>query len=553
MELAASEKRLNRLMGEQLESDNDHPLGQLLVKGDGVHMSSADLNIKCMNGQASFFEDGVIFRADHIGYISIPKASLVSINFYDGNSSNIVALLIVEYQETFTEHLPYFLHNHQHHLVFAFQPKTKIYKALFSDLRYELVWVFVIRSFMQHLAVSSVGRSSIPEDSFSVVLDGTVNENVVDGAKQELIVTVLAGVPGCHKEKLCKLLTGLSKEENRWVIIHPMPDFPETFNAPRIQASLKAAWQAHYSRRKSARTPRALLIIPGYTDPVEAVQVVLNHPDPELAPKLKIGAVTVCIDPNNAFMSGHYTLPKLLDMCHEGWVNNILLTHDSKQNSETEVLQHLMRCTNPNVAFVVAPRAHLSRSPDIDLVLSESAFNHPDLMRARFLSNPGWWNGSSKADSCFPQIKSCILRFTHSVHDFKYTVLSDHLSLQPVEQNSAEAGYYVTFYGCQLSEDTLKNWLRQCAPKIPEKKVHRVRTSLTKAEVKRVHEAHHLDALPEGWFYNGSMFLSLLGEKSHVHPDLERHLEAYLEDVNAQVDAFNAKIDKTPAKDIFDP
>ena len=34
----------------------------------------------------------------------------------------------------------------------------------------------------------------------------------------------------------------------------------------------------------------------------------------------------MCVDATNAFMHDHYTLPKLLDMCAQGWVNNILYT-----------------------------------------------------------------------------------------------------------------------------------------------------------------------------------------------------------------------------------
>ena len=41
---------------------------------------------------------------------------------------------------------------------------------------------------------------------------------------------------------------------------------------------------------------------------------------------LSVGAVTVCVDEANSFMSDMYTLPNLLDQCAVGLVNNILLT-----------------------------------------------------------------------------------------------------------------------------------------------------------------------------------------------------------------------------------
>ena len=56
------------------------------------------------------------------------------------------------------------------------------------------------------------------------------------------------------------------------------------------------------------------------------VQAVVSHPDSSVNRHLRIGAVSVCVDPKNAFMSERYTMPKLLDQCAEGWVNNIINT-----------------------------------------------------------------------------------------------------------------------------------------------------------------------------------------------------------------------------------
>lgn len=49
----------------------------------------------------------------------------------------------------------------------------------------------------------------------------------------------------------------------RWVKLPPVPEAPETFSVARVQSSLKAAWQAHYGRKRSSKTPRALLTVPG--------------------------------------------------------------------------------------------------------------------------------------------------------------------------------------------------------------------------------------------------------------------------------------------------
>ena len=67
-----------------------------------------------------------------------------------------------------------------------------------------------------------------------------------------------------------------------------------------------------------------------------------------------------------------------------------------------------------------------------------------------------------------------------------------------------------------------------------------------------VQKKHHLDPLPEGWFYNGNMFVSLSGDKSATHPDLDKYLDAYLADINLEVDRHNARVEQEAFTDLFD-
>mgnify|MGYP003574501000 CR=1 FL=1 len=239
----------------------------------------------------------------------------------------------------------------------------------------------------------------------------------------------------------------------------------------------------------------------------------------------------------------------------------------------------------------------------MEMILSETAFNEPSLLRARYLSAPGWSEGRFQLGQAFPAITERILKFSqpleksrlvtrlkglkasHTGHPYEgniyhirgkllftessehqelsYTVLSGHLSLQPTPPpvhlangshpgQPHQAAHFVVFSGCGLDEAKLRDWLRACAKQKPEKRVHRVRASLTKTEISRVHKEHHLDALPEGWFYNGNMFVSLAGDKSSTHPDLDRHLDLYLAKVNQDVDKHNAHVDRLNYVDLFE-
>lgn len=90
--------------------------------------------------------------------------------------------------------------------------------------------------FMSHCSLASAGRASVPAEHLPDIMgQETVkaepseeNQNVRTSLLTsdhlplghspvcfQLIITILAGVPGCHKDGLCKILTGLSKDENR--------------------------------------------------------------------------------------------------------------------------------------------------------------------------------------------------------------------------------------------------------------------------------------------------------------------------------------------------
>ena len=55
------------------------------------------------------------------------------------------------------------------------------------------------------------------------------------------------------------------------------------------------------------------------------------------------------------------------------------------QNGNLTRVQDLVRAVNPTVNFILTDRGELTRSQDIDLILSDSAFLHPDNVRARLL------------------------------------------------------------------------------------------------------------------------------------------------------------------------
>ncbi|KAI0222910.1 hypothetical protein LSAT2_025838 [Lamellibrachia satsuma] len=278
-----------------------------------------------------------------------------------------------------------------------------------------------------------------------------------------------------------------------------------------------------------------------------------------------------------------------------------VLTKEEQFIREKERVLDLLRGVNGDVAFLIAEKG--SRSTDIDMILSETAFNDASLLRARYLSCPGWWQGKSPCHALIPHMDEVILPFhqplerkrllnrlislkqvhrkypyTGNVYHLRarlkfsgeneddahlyevtHVVLSGETSVVQAKRQPTPPGHTdrqtdscAAFMGCQLDGEHLKNWLRQCTVQLPERKMERTRQSMTKTEMNRIHKEHHLDPLPEGWFYNGHQFVSFDGEKSATHPDAEKFLVDYLDEVNQEVALHNARIDAMDHHDLFD-
>lgn len=76
-----------------------------------------------------------------------------------------------------------------------------------------------------------------------------------------------------------------------------------------------------------------------------------------------------------------------------------------------------------------------------------------------------------------------------------------------------------------------RDTLGKAAPRAARRTV----ASLTAAEKRKVQEAKRDAPLPEGYFFNGTQYMSLAdGERTRWHPDLERFLQEHVDELNRQ-------------------
>ncbi|XP_067884830.1 uncharacterized protein C20orf194 homolog isoform X1 [Heterodontus francisci] len=648
---------------QQIVKAEESFLGTLLTSGDSAYLCSGSSVARPEEGKLFILSDGILFIHPRSGSMTISKNQMTALKYYDGNSPGVVAVLIIEYKKSLLPHLPLHLHSASNCLMFALMPRSKIYKSFYSQvmspwqqvgesgialkmchnnqlseeqrkLHLNLEKLFEVRCiprdeqwnrlkrvgadlpeldmFLQHFSMSSVSREPVRRSDLSILLQQPRLSSISED-QNKMVITIIAGLPGSYKEDLCTYIVNLNQEHGRWSVYRQMPDNCEPFNFGQIHRYLSSVLEAQRNRTVrqsvySRKKVRLLIVTPGYTDVIDVVQAIQMHPDPEIQSAFVIGAITTCVDPQCSSMEHRLFFPKLLDQCSQGLVSNVVFTSLTSEQRHPLLLhlQKLIRVANPSVAFVLAEKGAVTRNADVEMILSESSFSEPLMMRARYLMFPGWWNGRFKSGPVFPQMTQICIRFNRPLEKARFVTkckalrttlksfpfngniyhiraqlkfsdsekmfeishntqtnmfcmvpLQDGPSPPPLQGDGKTSGRkldsFVVFIGCMLKEETMKDWLRQCASQKLQKKPLKTFETLTKQEINNVHMKRHLELPPPGWFYNGNQFVNFFGEKSDHHPLMDTFIEDYLSEVNKEIEKYNTEIEKQECQDLFEP
>ncbi|XP_034050720.1 uncharacterized protein C20orf194 homolog [Thalassophryne amazonica] len=624
-------------------------LGTALTAADAAYMFSSSLLSTPEEGKIIFFSEGLLFVHSLYGSITLSKDHISTIMFYD-QEYGAVASLFLEYETSLLPHLPFSLHSSDRCLVFAFQPKSKSLRAFYakvlsvwqncdSNLTLHLVdqehltWnqrnmhtrlqklhdsqepplakrrgnlktsysqLPEQEMFLQHFALSALGREPILYDHLGVLFPSAELSSPVSNLEDKVVITIITGLPGSHKKRLCNFLVKLNKEYGRWVVYDPDIDNCNHFSAAHLQQYLSSFLE---SQRGLGGKPHLLVLSPGYTDVLDVVQAILFHPDPVVQACFTVGAVTACVNPLASCMEHRFAFPKLIEQCSQGVVSTVVFTGLTAEQKHPlmQHVQQLVRSANPTAAFIVAERAAVTRNEDVTLILSDTSFNEPQMLRARYVLYPGWCKGrfftgsgsfnitrqrvvfsrpleralfvthckafkSSLRPSPFQGNVYNIwgkVRFSDSdqTMEVSYNTLSGNLSIIPVQgidhgtrdHQETNMSCFLVFDGVGITEDGLKDWLRLCAKQRPTKKAKKTKNTLSPQEIKSIHMTRHLDPLPPGYFYNGHLYVDIFGEKSAFHPNMEEFIKQYIAEANKEIELFNHQLELRTQPDLFDP
>uniref|UniRef100_A0A8D0D8S8 Dynein axonemal assembly factor 9 n=1 Tax=Sander lucioperca TaxID=283035 RepID=A0A8D0D8S8_SANLU len=453
-----------------------------------------------------FFSEGLLFIHSQYGTFTLSKDHISTIKFYDPDSSAVSSLL-VEYESSMLPHLPYPLHSADHCLVFALQPRSKSHRAFYSKVR------SLASDSDRHFALSSIGQEPILYDHLGVLFPSAELRNPVSSQGDKVVITIITGLPGSHKKRLCNFLVQLNKEHGRWVVYEPDPDSCDSFSASHLQQYLSSFLE---SQRGPGGKPRLLVLSPGYTDVLDVVQAVLFHPDPVVQACFTIGAVTACVDP--LFLS-EFIFP-FCASCMSGIVSTVVFTGLTAEQKRP-LVQHvhqLVRSANPTAAFILAEKGAVTRNEDVNLILSDSSFNEPQMLRARYVLYPGW--PSPFRGNVYNVWGKVRFSDSDQLMEVSYNTVSGTLSIVPLTPGPKDTTTpcFLIFDGVGLTEDGLKDWLRLCAKQKQTKKPKKTKSTLSPQEIKSIHMTRHLDPLPPGFFYNGYQYVDIFGEKMNFHP-----------------------------------
>ncbi|XP_071171400.1 dynein axonemal assembly factor 9-like [Mytilus edulis] len=632
------------ILEENLKNIKNDVYGPVLISGESVHIGS-HRNICQPPLEASLFmyQHKIALFCPQTGAVLLDNSIIKSLQFFDDDNSRSVAILLIEIKITMKSTLPSYLVSNDNLILVSFNPKSKAYKHMYSVVlpewrkESELPGVIKIQElpdcftqihevlqniysnttktvtgfrkataslqnidrFLYHFSAGSAGNVPFEEKYLSLVVnreaelaESSGTFEVLSSETDQIIINIIAGIDGSHKENLCNTLVKITKDRFSMTVLQQDLSQATPFIPQQLNQSLKSLSLTH--RNRSSMTDpkhksRVLLVTPGSMDVYDVILAIKNHPDLQVRQKLSIGAVTVCLDPMHSFINHRMTFPVLLNQCAQGWVNSILFTSSTSiNNSALDDLQKLIRSVNSDVSFFLADKGEITRSMDIDAVLSETAFMEKSKVRARHLLYPGWSLGLQKNYPPSVILQKCVLKFKRPLErqllinklrelkssfkpypfegnvyfvdgqvqfgdssqttEVKYATLTDSLSIVSnghvgLQNGDGHHQFFMSFTGCNLQEKVLKDWLRACAKQIPQKKKLIEKKDLKKEEIKKIHSQHHLDPLPEGWFYNGTRFVSFDGEKQEIHPCLEDFIQQYINNKNKEVEKFNAKAD----------
>ncbi|KAL7060271.1 hypothetical protein AAHC03_09557 [Spirometra sp. Aus1] len=310
-----------------------------------------------------------------------------------------------------------------------------------------------------------------------------------------------------------------------------------------------------------------------------------------------------------------FILPGLGAFFELGWSNVILLTspNSEPESDMQEAVNHAIRLINPRAIIIAAPHGRIKDVGRFSSLLDDDVFDDPKLQRQRLLTFPQLYPdcgvfrlldvqvsftrtldrkqwiaalnelrsnlspfsenplvlrisanvGFSEEIGCtysifyYPQSNAMRENLSnqtnedaHPATDKPFTVTATFLvSKRKTLKPNVASDFGPKSVG--MLTEWLKDWLRSAAPQKSLPKEMLSLESLSPAMLDEIHEIYHLHPMPPGWYYTGSQYVHINGEKSFKHPCFQQFLKEHIEKENARIAKFNEDLANNPIPDLF--
>lgn len=427
------------------------------------------------------------------------------------------------------------------------------------------------KTFSSHFMLNNLGDFSYSQCDVNPEL-------TTDQAMEAYIfISLLVGIPGGNQEKICSLM--MEHSDDSFIVLREPLGSGSMFSTANLQSALMMLSQ------RGSDPVRVIVIVSGYIEITEVVGAIVHHPDKAVSGACHVSAVNTCIDIRNVFLCNQTSYPKIVEQCQEGWVNNIVVSGVSQPGKDSRV--DFLRQINPSANIIEVVNNNFIEKDCLDEMCELDLFHK--LALTRHLSTPGWYSKQYIPDPTFLPIQYipvhfsaelCKARFMghlKNLHVKEGKVYADRLvksrsmfyiggrvkfvedgNVYSIEctprSNAITLNIYnkplppgtkhcFIFTGYDISEEQVKTWLEGCLPKPPNKKNMYTTCSLTPEEKSMVKKQAALEELPEGWFYNGYQYVSMMEGKRSEHPLFEKYLEDFVKMKNVEIDEYNKKVD----------
>lgn len=137
-----------------------------------------------------------------------------------------------------------------------------------------------------------------------------------------------------------------------------------------------------------------------------------------------------------------------------------------------------------------------------------------------------------------------------TTQDYQLVVTFNEIQLKGMKNQAKrldDNDYGFLAYGRNLHENgeqMIREVLKTCKSQLREKQVVRTIADLKKDEIEKIQEENNGAHLPDGWYFDGRMYMNCDGEYKTEHPNLEFLCKQYLAAENGVVGDYNRSVMK---------